>query len=68
MGSLESRLGAMEEALVDELIHELILELMVEAEIREMLAVLEASEDIEQPLYEKVARIITTAKDERWPG
>jgi hypothetical protein len=62
MGRLESRLGAAEETLIDELI----LEVMVEAEIREMLRVLEASEAIERPLYEKVAHIITTARDERW--
>ncbi len=69
MGRLESRLGVVEEALVDELM----LEVMVEAELQAMLDVLEASDDIEQHLYEKVARIITKAKDERskderWPG
>ena len=47
---------------VERLTDGLIVEMMVEAEIQEMLHVLEASEAIEPPLYEKVERIITTAK------
>ena len=57
MARLESRLRA-----VERLTDGLIVEMMVEAEIQEMLHVLEASEAIEPPLYEKVERIITTAK------
>ena len=57
MGSLERRLGAVEEKLMDRLM----VEMMVEAEIQVMLQVLEVSEAIEPPLYEKAAGIITTA-------
>ena len=57
MASLEKRLQAMEMELVDSLI----VEALVRAEIQEMLAVLEASDDIEPPLYEKVARIVVGA-------
>ena len=57
MGSLERRLGAVEEALMDRLMFEL----LVEREIEEMLNVLAASEAIEPALYTKVERIITTA-------
>jgi tRNA isopentenyl-2-thiomethyl-A-37 hydroxylase MiaE len=57
MGSLEKRLQAMEMELVDSLI----VGALVRAEIQEMLAVLEASDDIEPPLYEKVARIVEGA-------
>jgi hypothetical protein len=62
MGRLEKRLGAVEEALLDRLM----VEMMVEAEIEAMLAILEASDEIEPETYEKVERILTTAKDERW--
>ena len=58
MGSLESRLGAVEEALVDSLM----VEMMVEQEIDEMLRVLKASEAIEPALYAKVEHILTTAR------
>ena len=54
MGSLERRLGAVEETLVDRLM----LEWMVRQEIEEMLRVLEASEDIEPETYQKVERVI----------
>jgi len=57
MGSLESRLWAAEGVLVANLL----VEMMVEAEIQAMLAVLEASDDIEQPLYERVVGILTNA-------
>jgi hypothetical protein len=57
MGSLQKRLQAMEMELVDSLI----VGALVRAEIQEMLAVLEASDDIEPPLYEKVARIVEGA-------
>ena len=57
MGSLENCLGAVEEALLDRLM----VEMMVKAEIQAMLAILEASEEIEQPLYGKVQRIIADA-------
>jgi SOS response regulatory protein OraA/RecX len=57
MGSLESRLGAAEEALLDSLM----VEMMVEAELQAMLAALEASEDIDAETYEKVLRILTDA-------
>jgi hypothetical protein len=55
VGRLENRLGAVEEALIDRLM----VEMMVHAEIQAMLAVLEASDEIERPLYEKVVRILT---------
>jgi hypothetical protein len=58
MGSLQKRLQAMEMELVDSLI----VEALVRAEIQEVLAVLEASDDIEPPLYEKVVRIISDAR------
>jgi hypothetical protein len=63
MGSLEARLGVVEEAILDSLM----VEMMVEAEIQAMLAVLEASEDIDAETYEKVVRILEQRrKDERW--
>jgi len=55
MGSLEHRLRAAEEALLDSLM----VEMMLEAEIETMLAVLEASDEIGRPVYEKVVRILT---------
>ena len=58
MASLERRLEAVEEAIMERLM----VEMMVKAEIEEMLRVLEASKAIEPALYEKVERIITTAK------
>jgi hypothetical protein len=62
MGSLESRLGAVEEALIDSLI----VQMLVVAELQAMLTVLETSEAIERPLYEKVAHIVSSAQEERW--
>jgi hypothetical protein len=62
LGSLEKRLGAIEEALLDSLM----VEMMVEVEIQEMLRVLEASEDIEAETYDKVVRVLEQRKDERW--
>jgi hypothetical protein len=47
--SLETRLGAVEEALIESLI----VGVMVEAELRAMLAVLATSEAIERALYER---------------
>jgi hypothetical protein len=57
MGSLENRLGAVEEALIDSLV----LKMMVAAEVQKMLAILEASEDIQAETYEKVVRILADA-------
>jgi hypothetical protein len=54
MGRLVTRLGAVEEALLDRLA----VEMMLEAEIEAMLAVLEGSEDIEPETYAKVVRVV----------
>jgi hypothetical protein len=63
MASLENRLGAVEEALLDTLM----VEMMVELEIQEMLRVLEASEDIEAETYEKVVRLVEQhSKADKW--
>jgi hypothetical protein len=62
MGRLESRLGAVEEALLDSLM----VEMMVAVEIQEMLAVLEASEAIGPETYEKVVDVLEQHRKKRW--
>ena len=57
MGSLERRLGAAEEALIDSLI----VEMMVEREIRAMLQVLEDSGAIGRDLFQKVVKSLADA-------
>jgi hypothetical protein len=57
MGSLDTRLVAVEMGLIEPLI----LEARLRAEIQEMLGVLRESEDIEPSLYEKVVGIMRAA-------
>jgi L-rhamnose isomerase len=58
VGSLKRRLGAAEMMFLKVLI----LDALLRAEIQEMLKVLEASEAIEDSLYEKVVGILTRAR------
>ena len=57
MASLGKRLDAVEEGLIENML----LEVLVQREIRELLRALEASEDIDDGVYDEVVGILANA-------